>query len=186
MARHRFTHRIFGAFAWLMTALSAGATYAADALPLEQIKLPPGFSITVLARVENARQMTLGKVGPDGATLFVGSMRAGRVSALSLNGRFEWRSTHVLAEGLQLPVGVAYKDGDLFISEVSRILRLPAVERQLDKPPAPVMVTDKLPRETHHGWKFIAFGPDGKLYVPVGAPCNICEPDASATRCSPA
>jgi glucose/arabinose dehydrogenase len=83
-----------------------------------------------------------------------------------------------VASGLQMPVGVAYQDGKLYVSAVSRILRFDDIEQHLDHPPAPVVVTDKLPRDTHHGWKFIAFGPDGKLYVPTGAPCNICEPDS--------
>ena len=73
--------------------------------------------------------------------------------------------------------GVAVRNGALYVAEVSRVLRFDDIEAHLDAPPAPVVVTDRFPKETHHGWKFIAFGPDGKLYVPVGAPCNICEPD---------
>lgn len=136
---------------------------------LAQIRLPPGFSIELFAKVQNARQMALGK-----ETLFVGSMRAGKVHAIPLiQGRAG--KPKVIAEGLNLPVGVAYRDGDLYISAVSRILRIRNAERlgsaKLET------VHDKLPTETHHGWKFIAFGPDGKLYIPVGAPCNICAPD---------
>jgi glucose/arabinose dehydrogenase len=68
---------------------------------------------------------------------------------------------------------------------VNRILRYDDIDNRLDNPPAPVVVTDSLPRDTHHGWKFIAFGPDGKLYVPVGAPCNICEPgDPTPASCA--
>jgi glucose/arabinose dehydrogenase len=76
-----------------------------------------------------------------------------------------------------MPVGVAFRDGDLYVSAVDRILRFRDIESRLNRPPAPEVVTDRYPMETHHGWKFIAFSPDGKLYVPVGAPCNICEPD---------
>jgi glucose/arabinose dehydrogenase len=76
-----------------------------------------------------------------------------------------------------MPVGVAFHDGDLYVSAVSRILRLRDIEARLNKPPRPEGVSQAYPGDTHHGWKFIAFGPDGKLYVPVGAPCNICEPD---------
>nr|WP_275983146.1 PQQ-dependent sugar dehydrogenase [Propionivibrio soli] len=76
-----------------------------------------------------------------------------------------------------MPSGVAYRDGRLYVGAVNRILRYDDIDNRLDDPPQPVVVTDKLPSETHHGWKFIAFGPDGKLYVPVGAPCNICEPE---------
>jgi len=82
-----------------------------------------------------------------------------------------------VASKLNYPSGVAVRDGNLYIGEISRILRIDAVGTRLGNPPAPVLVTDNLPDEYHHGWKFIGFGPDGKLYVPVGAPCNICEPD---------
>jgi len=141
-------------------------------LPLESIKLPPGFSIELVARVENAREMALGAKG----TLFVGSMQAGKVHAV----RFKTGSAPevlTIASGLRLPVGVAFKDGALYISAIDRVLRLDDIENRLDSPPAPVVVNNKFPSDSHHGWKFIAFGPDGKLYVPVGAPCNICEPD---------
>ena len=155
-----------------------GNSSAAAELPLEQIKLPPGFAIELFARVDNARQMALGRTDASGGTLFVGSMRAGKVHALRFDAGFKARAPSVVASGLQMPVGVAYKDGNLYVSAVSRILRFDDLERRLDNPPAPVVVTDKLPGETQHGWKFIAFGPDGKLYVPVGAPCNVCEPDS--------
>ncbi|WP_088178787.1 PQQ-dependent sugar dehydrogenase [Thiobacillus denitrificans] len=150
------------AFGWLAQA-------AADALPLASLSLPPGFEIELFARVPNARQMALGK-----NTLFVGSMRAGKVYAIPLKGA---RKPVVIADGLNLPVGVAFRDGDLYVSAVSRILRLRDIEARLNKPPRPEVVSSAYPTDTHHGWKFIAFGPDGKLYVPVGAPCNICEPD---------
>lgn len=135
------------------------------------ISLPPGFKIEIFAEVENARQMTLGR-----QTLFVGSRSAGKVVAIPLRNNQPGNPV-VIAEGLNMPVGVAFKDGDLYISAVSRILRLRNIESRLHAPPPLETVTDRYPEETSHGWKFIAFGPDGKLYVPVGAPCNICEPD---------
>ena len=159
----------------LLLAL-ASSTTAAD-LPLERIKLPPGFAIELWARVENARQMALGNHDAKGGTLFVGSMRAGIVHAVSFGADFKSSGVRVVASGLQLPVGVAYRQGSLYVSAVNRILRYDDIERRLELPPAAVVVTDRLPVETHHGWKFIGFGPDGKLYVPVGAPCNICEPE---------
>ena len=82
-----------------------------------------------------------------------------------------------IASGLRQPVGVAFRKGALYVSAIDRILRFDDIERRLSNPPAPVVVTDKFPTDTHHGWKFIAFGPDDKLYLNVGAPCNICEPD---------
>jgi glucose/arabinose dehydrogenase len=119
--------------------------------------------------------MTLGAAG----TLFVGSASAGKVYALALPppGAAGEVATHVIASGLREPAGVAFRDGALYVSAVSRILRFDDIERRLSDPPPPVVVSDRFPTDGHHGRKFIAFGPDGKLYVPVGAPCNICEPD---------
>jgi glucose/arabinose dehydrogenase len=82
----------------------------------------------------------------------------------------------VLASGLDMPSGLAFRDGTLYVAEVSRILRFRDVTRDLSRPPKPEVLSDAFPSDKHHGWKFIAFGPDGRLYVPVGAPCNICEP----------
>jgi glucose/arabinose dehydrogenase len=144
----------------------------ASDLPIEEIKLPPGFRIELLARVDNAREMALGAKG----TLFVGSMQAGKVYAVQLKPSGPPAVT-VIASGLKMPVGVAFHRGALYVSAVDRILRLDNIEDHIADPPTPVVVDDHFPKETHHGWKFIAFGPDGKLYVPVGAPCNICEPD---------
>lgn len=144
---------------------------AAEPDRLSDIKLPSGFEITRFAIVPNARQMALGK-----RTLFVGSMREGKVYAIPLQqGRAG--TPRVIAADLAMPVGVAFHAGDLYVSAVSRILRLRDIENKLDRPPRPEVVTDQYPNDTHHGWKFIAFGPDNKLYVPVGAPCNICAPD---------
>ncbi|HEX7457264.1 MAG TPA: PQQ-dependent sugar dehydrogenase, partial [Ginsengibacter sp.] len=95
---------------------------------------------------------------------------------------------YVVASGLNVPNGVAFKDGSLYIGTISVIYRIDSIESKLDNPPTPVVVYDKYPTATHHGNKFIAFGPDGKLYVPVGAPCNICDspkPYASMTRINP-
>jgi glucose/arabinose dehydrogenase len=161
--------------AWALAALAASISpaLAQSDLPLDRIKLPPGFSIEVLARVPNAREMTWGARG----TLFVGS-REGSVYAITFaSPALDRPKVTVLAKGLRQPVGVAFKDGALYVSAVSRILRFDDVEQHLDAPREPVVVTDRFPAESAHGWKFIAFGPDGKLYVPVGAPCNICAPD---------
>ncbi|MBI5921166.1 MAG: sorbosone dehydrogenase family protein [Betaproteobacteria bacterium] len=153
-------------------AIFCAGTHAGE-LPLEQLKLPPGFTIEVLARVPNARQMALG----DERVLYVGSRGTGKVYALPLDASYRAGPLHVVAQGLEMPVGVAFREGNLYVSAVNRILRLDKIGQRLANPPAPVVVKDDLPSEKHHGWKFIAFGPDGWLYVPVGAPCNICEPD---------
>lgn len=161
-----------GALSFLL--LTAPIAFAQSRpLPLDTIKLPQGFAIELVARVDNARQMALGPKG----TLFVGSMQAGRVYAVRL-GPGAPVEVLTLASGLSLPVGVAFQGGALYVSAVDRVLRFDDIENRLADPPKPVVVTDRLPKDRHHGWKFIAFGPDGKLYVPVGAPCNLCEPDA--------
>ncbi len=93
-----------------------------------------------------------------------------------------------IAKGLHMPNGVALRNGSLYVAEVSRILRYDDIEARLRDPPAPVVVNGSYPDDEWHGWKYIAFGPDGKLYVPVGAPCNICDPPspfASITRMNP-
>lgn len=145
----------------------------ASDLPLESIRLPEGFQIDIYAAdVTNARSMDLSP----GGVLYVGTRSQGDVYALvDRDGDYVADEKHVLATGLKMPNGVAFRDGDLYIAEVSRILKLEDIENRLADPPAPKVVYDRYPTETHHGWKFIDFGPDGKLYVPVGAPCNICE-----------
>ena len=154
---------------------------------LDKIKLPDGFKIETYAMdVPNARSMCL---SPNG-TLFVGTRGKGDVYAIKdTDGDFKADKFHILAKGLNMPNGVAFRNGSLYVAEVNRILRYDQIESRLENPPAPVVVYDQFPTETHHGWKYIAFGPDGKLYVPVGAPCNICEPEkeifASITRMNP-
>lgn len=158
-------------------------TGASAQLPLRDIQLPPGFAISIFAEVDNARSMAMSP----GGTIFVGNRNGDKVYALKdTDGDFKADKKWVLASGLNMPSGVAFRDGDLYIAEVSRISRIRNVESKLASPGKLETVYDRYPSETHHGWKYIAFGPDGKLYVPVGAPCNIClseDPQyASITR----
>jgi glucose/arabinose dehydrogenase len=144
---------------------------ASAKLPLNLIQLPAGFSISVYAEVEDARSMAL---SPNGV-LFVGNRDGNKVYAVKdTDGDYKADKKWVLASGLNEPNGVAFKDGDLYVAEISRVHKFPKIESNLNKPTSQV-IYDKFPTEAHHGWKYIAFGPDGKLYVPVGAPCNICE-----------
>lgn len=169
--------RLLSTFA-VALSLSIGAVAASKGeLFLDKLRLPEGFQIEVYARdVPNARHMALGAEG----TLFVGSRRAGKVYAITdSDGDHKADQVRVIAEGLKLPTGVAFKDGDLYVSAVTSIVRLDDIESRLDNPPAPVTITEQFP-DKHHGWKYIAFGPDGWLYVPIGAPCNVCdEPEYS-------
>src|SRR5450631_1342693 len=140
---------------------------APDKLPTAKLKVPPGFNIEVYASgMANARSLALGDKG----TVFVGSRLVDKVYAIvNKDGR---RSVKVLASGLYRPNGVAFLDGTLYIAELSQISKIEKVEDVIDNPPKPVMIYDKLPKDEAHGWKFIAIGPDKKLYVPVGQPGN--------------
>ena len=141
---------------------------------LDALRLPRGFRIAVYAdAVNDARSLALG----DRGTVFVGSRDAGAVYALrdtNRDGRAD--ETITLLSGLGVPNGVAFRDGALYVADVSRILRYDSIEARLRHPPKPVVVTARLPREGHHGWRYVGFGPDGWLYVGSGAPCNICNP----------
>jgi glucose/arabinose dehydrogenase len=144
----------------------------ASRLPLNSIKLPEGFVISVFAEVPNARSLAM---SPNG-TIFVGNRDEDKVYAVKdTDGDHQADKKWVLASGLNMPNGVAFHKGDLYIAEVSKISKITDVVNKLDNPGALETVYDKYPTEAHHGWKYIAFGPDEKLYVPVGAPCNICE-----------
>lgn len=150
---------------------------------LETIQLPENFTIDVwAANIPNARSLSMSEEG----IVFVGNRQENNVYAVideNGDGKADFRYT--LAEELNSPNGVAYKDGDLYVAEINRILKFPDIKNHLTDPSFEV-VYDQYPTEGHHGWKFIAFGPDGLLYVPVGAPCNICDPEkdifASITR----
>ncbi len=168
--------------------LTALLPYSASAeTALEALWVPTGFSIDIYAAdVPGARSLALSPSG----TLFVGTRAEGKVYAVTDENR-DFKADRVvgLAQGLHMPNGVAFYDGDLYVAEVSRILRFSNIEENLEGPPPPVVVAENYPSEEHHGWKFIAFGPDGKLYVPVGAPCNVCLPErelyATITRLNP-
>jgi glucose/arabinose dehydrogenase len=158
---------------WTLSGSVCFPTVLGGSPDLSDIVLPEGFTISTFAEnVKNARAMCWGDKG----TLFVGSRNAGLVHALvDSNGDGRADRIHVVARGLNMPVGVTFANGDLYISAVDRIVRLRAIEDHLHEPPAPETVIDGYPSDKAHGWRFIAFGPDGLLYVPVGAPCNICE-----------
>ena len=153
-----------------LVACPSSRSESSDSLSL--IRLPDGFSISLYAsHVPNARSLALG----EGGTVFVGTRSEGSVYAL-VDGDADHKAEKVvrLADGLFAPNGVAFRDGALYVAEIHRILRFDDIEARLDNPPQPVVVNGGLPTDRWHGWKFIGFGPDGKLYVPVGAPCNVC------------
>jgi glucose/arabinose dehydrogenase len=140
---------------------------AADKLPTAKLKLPAGFNIEVYASgMANARSLAVGDKG----TVFVGSRLVDKVHAIvDKDGK---RTVKVLASGLYRPNGVAFRNGTLYIAELSKVSKIDHVEDNLDNPPKPTMIYDNLPKDEAHGWKFIGIGPDNKLYVPVGQPGN--------------
>ncbi|MBT1703420.1 PQQ-dependent sugar dehydrogenase [Chryseosolibacter indicus] len=142
-------------------------------LPLDKLKLPAGFKIGVFAEVHNARSLA---ISPSGV-IYVGNRDGDKVYAgKDSDGDFVADKKWTIASDLTMPNGVAFKDGDLYVAETTRIIKFPGIESKLNNPGKPVVVNDSYPEQDGHQWKYIAFGPDGKLYVPVGAPCNICEP----------
>jgi len=144
-----------------------------EKLPL--IKLPPGFKIDLYASdVKNVRAITWGADN----VLFGGSRDEGKVYAMiDSNGDKKADEVVTVAEKLHMPTGVAYKDGNLYVSEVSRVLVFRDIDKNFRNKPAFEVLPYAFPAEEHHGWKYLKFGPDGRLYVPVGAPCNICKRD---------
>ncbi len=151
-----------------------------SALPIDRLTIPEGFKIEVYAdSIKGARSMAMG----DDGTLFVSTRNKKTVYAIQdLDQDFKADHITILDSTLNVPNGIAFKDGSLYVAEVDRLLRYDDIESKLENPPAPVVIYDDYPSEFHHGWKYIAFGPDGKLYVPVGAPCNICERSAEDER----
>ena len=155
--------------------LGGNASIAQSGPDLADISLPRGFSIEVWADgVPDARSLALGAKG----TVFVSTRRDGRVYAMTTAG--DERSVNTLAEGLRMPNGVAFHDGDLYVAENHRIIRFDEIEANLDDVPEPVVVIDTLLPERHHGWRYIDFGPDDRLYIAIGAPCNVCEYEGAA------
>ena len=140
---------------------------------IRHLKLAPGFTISVFADdLPSARSMALG----DDGVVYLGS-RDGKVYALKDADSDGYAEQHfVLAENLYMPNGVAYKNGSLYVAEVNRIIRFDHINQHLAAPEPPKVIFDQFPSDKHHGWKYLRFGLDGKLYTTVGMPCNICEP----------
>jgi glucose/arabinose dehydrogenase len=161
---------------YLLTVLLLLACHKVAAIDLTQLSLPPGFKISYFAEnIASARQMAISDTG----IVYVGSMNAGNVYALQdkdNDGKAEKR--WLIAKGLKRPSGIAFKDGALYVADINRIIKFVDIDNNLDKPKSEVFFSD-LPDDSHHGWKFLRFAPNGELIIPVGAPCNICEAPTS-------
>jgi glucose/arabinose dehydrogenase len=144
---------------------------AADKLPVDKLKAPKGFKVEVYASgMPNARSLALGDKG----TVFVGSRLQDKVYAIVDKGGK--REVKIIASGLYRPNGVAFKNGTLYIMELSQLSKIDNIEDKLDNPPKRTVILDGLPKDEAHGWKYIAIGPDNKLYFEIGQPCNNCLP----------
>lgn len=154
-----------------LIAMAALRAHAASGL--EHIDLPSGFNIELYTdQVPGARSLALG----DDGVVYVSTRQKGRIYAvLDRDGDHQVETVLILADDLDTPNGIAYRDGTLYVAETSRILRYPDIADRLRDPPKPEVLTTELPSESHHGWRYLRLGPDGMLYVGVGAPCNICD-----------
>ena len=142
----------------------------ASEIPIDKLKLPPGFKIEVWATgMPGARAMARG----DDGKIYIGTRAIGRVYELTDNGKE--RTSRVVVDKLVQPAGVAFNNGSLYVMAINKVLRYDGIEKNPSVTPVDLTAKFNLPPEQHHNWKYIAFGPDGKLYVPFGAPCNICE-----------
>ncbi|NNF96529.1 MAG: sorbosone dehydrogenase family protein, partial [Halobacteria archaeon] len=162
---------IYRLFLTVLVGLYSVSASARD-LPLHLIQLPAGFQISLYASVADARSLQMTPAG----VLFVGTRTAGKVYALADragDGRAEQR--YVIAEDLVMPNGIAFANGSLYVAETHRLLRYDAILSRLANPPAPLVLRNDLPTKSHHGWRYLKLGPDNKLYLAIGAPCNICN-----------
>ncbi len=180
--RPPYTYLLLGIFSLYSTGCFNQSLKKTDKPLPNEIKLPPGFHISIFAdEIKNARSLTLGEKG----TVFVGTRQGDKVIALvDADGDGQAEKRFEIANNMNTPNGVAFYKGALYIAEVDKIWRLDNIESHLASPPKPVLVFDQLPHDKHHGWKYIAFGPDGKLYAPIGAPCNNCDEATSDPRYS--
>ncbi|MDT8364618.1 MAG: PQQ-dependent sugar dehydrogenase [Nitrosomonas sp.] len=153
----------------LLQALTFHVYAQTASLPLEKINLPPGFTISVWAQAADARTMTLG----DNGTVFVGSRSAGKVYAVTQNNGE--RRVRVIADKLKEPTGVTFLDGALYVSAPGHVLRFSDIEQNLESPTDPEQIPVTLFDKNKHGPGYFAAGPDGRLYLSVIAPCNVCE-----------
>lgn len=186
MNPHWICRFLLAAFTLLLPAANVMAADLSQ--NLQKLRLPDGFAIEIFAdNVPDARSMALGQ---STGTVFVGT-RSDRVYAVVDKDKDRKADEVVtILDGLKMPNGVALYQGMLYVAEQHRIVRYPAPGFSLDLPFKDLgeVIYDKLPDKAHHGWRYIRFGPDGKLYVTVGSPCNICEvhdPEGTVLRMNP-
>jgi glucose/arabinose dehydrogenase len=166
-------NRLLQAGGFLLAGLLSWNTASAD-VDLGEITLPPGFLIEVFAEVDNARSLALGKNG----VVYVSNRSGDSVYAIVPSpGR---NRVVEIDRKLKTPNGISYHNGDLYVAEIARVLVYRNIDRTLGNKPEPEVLDIKLPSKSHHGWRYIDFGPDNMLYVAIGAPCNICDEEGFA------
>jgi glucose/arabinose dehydrogenase len=139
---------------------------------LSGFKLPKGFTISVYANdVATARSMVVS----DSGIVYVGSRKAGKVYALVPRAGKQQADVVTIAEGLENPIGVTLLNGALYVGEIGRVIRFDNIDQRYAQKPSYEVVKVSLPNDKWHGEKIMKAGPDGKLYIPVGAPCNVCD-----------
>ena len=148
-----------------------------SAFEMPEINLPNGFQIDVLTDdVPNARSLALGE-----EMIFVSTREEGSIYAVT--NYQDDPQVVVIAEGLYMPNGIAFHQGNLYVAEIHRVLKFTDIEDTINKISIEKSSVDSIkysvisdyPKDRHHGWRYIIVGPDNKLYVPIGAPCNVCE-----------
>jgi glucose/arabinose dehydrogenase len=169
-----FVIKIILPFLLAPNSLALAQTEHSQAI-IKQLHVPDGFELSIYVdNVPNARSLALG----DHGIVYVGTGAEGKVYALEdNNGDGIADSRYSIASALNMPNGVAFKDNSLYVAEINRIIRFDHISQYLENPPKPVVIYDQFPTDQHHGWKYLRFGPDNKLYTAVGAPCNICNAD---------
>lgn len=141
-----------------------------ESFPIQSLQLPANFHIDVFAKIPEARSMSLGE-----NTVFVSTRSAGKIYKIVLNqNKTAAEKIYLLAEKLDSPNGIAFYQNNLFVAEPDRIIRFDNVESRLPDRKKPKVILDNLPNLKGHDWRYIKIGPDGKLYISIGAPCNVC------------
>ena len=141
-------------------------------LPLETLRLPPGFQISVFAELTNPRQLAMSESG----IVYAGSFKAGNLyGVIDANSDGYADKVIIIDRDLTMPTGIAIRDGDLYVGAVNKLLVYRDIDQTLKSNPEPFTLYDELPKETHHGWKYLGFSPEDNLFFNVGAPCNVCQ-----------